>query len=40
MFKTDFRIFMKLRDQGDIMIPKLEVNDKLEEVANTWEDGI
>lgn len=40
MFKTDFHIFMKLRDQGDIMIPKLEVNDKLEEVANTWEDGI
>lgn len=39
MFKNEFHIFMKLPDQTDIRIPKLEVNDKLEEVANTLEDG-
>lgn len=31
---------MKLHDQTDTRIQKLEVNDKLEEVANTQEDGI
>lgn len=40
MFKTEFHIFMKLHDQTDTRIQKLEVNDKLEEVANTQEDGI
>lgn len=40
MFKTEFCISMKLHAQRDLRIPKSEVNDKLEEVTDAWEDGM